>query len=100
MAKTEVVNIRNKAGYDVYIGRHTRQLVGSIWGNPFRIGPDGNRQEVIQKYRAYLLSRPDLLAQLPTLRGKTLACWCAPLACHGDILAELADQQEGGTHAG
>ncbi|MBA3285144.1 MAG: DUF4326 domain-containing protein, partial [Nitrosopumilus sp.] len=25
------------------------------------------------------------------LRGKTLGCWCRPDACHGDLLAELAD---------
>lgn len=45
----------------------------------------------MEKYRAYLLERPDLLDQVPALRGKTLACWCAPELCHGDILAELAD---------
>jgi hypothetical protein len=28
---------------------------------------------------------------VPALRGKTLACWCVPELCHGDILAELAD---------
>lgn len=95
MSNTEVVNVRDKAGYDVYIGRRTRQLAGSIWGNPFRIGPDGDREQVIEKYRQWIQTQPQLLAQLPTLRGKRLACWCAPLACHGDILAMLADQQEG-----
>lgn len=39
---------------------------------------DGTRAEIMDKYRAYLLERPDLLAQVPALRGKTLACWCAP----------------------
>ncbi|MGD1221219.1 DUF4326 domain-containing protein [Streptomyces krungchingensis] len=52
---------------------------------------DGTRAEVMVKYRAYLLERPELLELVPTLRGKTLACWCAPELCHGDILAEIAD---------
>ncbi len=38
-----------------YIGR------GSKWGNPFRIGPDGSRAEVIAKHAANLRGRPDLL---------------------------------------
>lgn len=71
--------------YDVFIGRP------SIWGNPFVIGKDGSREEVIEKYEQYIISRPDLLDKLPTLKGKVLGCWCAPQKCHGDILAELAN---------
>ena len=70
---------------DVYIGRPS-QL-----GNPFLIGPDGTREQVIEKYRAWLLSQPDLLAKVPMLKDLTLGCWCAPKACHGDVLAQLAD---------
>ena len=87
--KTTVVHF-NKEPYDVYIGRgHC-----SLWGNPFEIGKDGTRSEVIAKYREYLLGSPKLLALLPTLRGKILGCWCKPLACHGDVIAELADATE------
>jgi hypothetical protein len=25
------------------------------------------------------------------LRGKVLGCWCAPLPCHGHVLACIAD---------
>lgn len=72
--------------HDVYIGR------GSKWGNPFYIGRDGDRDQVIRKFKARLtLGRPDLMDALPELRGKTLGCFCAPLPCHGDILAELAN---------
>lgn len=71
--------------YDVYIGR------GSKWGNPFVIGTDGTREEVIAKYRAYLATRPGLIAALPELSGKVLGCWCSPKACHGDILVELSN---------
>lgn len=77
-----------KSPFDVYIGR------GSIWGNPFSIGADGTREEVIEKYREYLTNSP-LMHHVRELRGKILGCWCAPLACHGDILAAIANQEEG-----
>jgi hypothetical protein len=61
------------------IGRRNNRnkLPESIRHNPFVIGKDGIREEVIAKSEAYLMSRPDLLAQLHTLKGKRLACWCA-----------------------
>jgi len=75
-----------KSPHDVYIGRPSK------WGNPFVIGKDGTRDEVIQKFCDYLATRHDLLADLAELQGKTLGCWCAPHACHGDILAQLVDE--------
>jgi hypothetical protein len=80
---TRVVHCRRER-YDVYIDRPSR------WGNPFVVGRDGTREEVIAKYRQWLMGRPDLLARLGELRGKVLGCWCKPKACHGDVLAELA----------
>ena len=74
-----------KAPYDVYIGRPSK------WGNPFVIGKHGTRDEVIQRYREWLMSQPELLAEVKTLKGKVLGCYCAPAACHGDFLAELAN---------
>jgi len=72
----------------VYIGRP------SVFGNPFKIGPDGDRDMVIERYRAWLLSQPDLVARARReLAGKDLVCWCAPLACHGDVLIEVANNQ-------
>lgn len=81
---TTVVN-KYKEPYEVYIGR------GSKWGNPFVIGKDGNRDDVCDKYEAYLLSNQTLLDALPELKGKKLGCFCKPQRCHGDILAKLAD---------
>jgi hypothetical protein len=86
--KTTVVNVRNGIGCDVYIGR------GGPWGNPYRIGPDGTREEVIEKFREWISTQPQLLARIGELRGRTLGCFCAPAACHGDVLAELADREQ------
>ena len=71
--------------YDVYIGRPSK------WGNPFEIGKDGTRKEVIEKYAAWIKTQPNLLADLHELRGKSLGCWCSPSACHGDVLMKLAN---------
>ena len=85
---TKVVHCK-KADYDIYIGRPSK------WGNPFQIGVDGDRAEVIEKYRQWIRTQPDLMAQVMWLKGLTLGCWCAPLPCHGDVLAELADAPVG-----
>ena len=69
----------------VYIG------CGSKWGNPFRIGCDGDRAAVIAKYERWLADRHHLLRALDELRGCDLACFCAPRACHGDLLLRLAN---------
>jgi len=82
MMKTLVVHCK-KAPFDVYIGRPSK------WGNPFRIGRDGSRADVLEKYRDYIKKSPQLLVALDHLRGKILGCWCAPAPCHGDILVEL-----------
>lgn len=90
--KTKVVHFKrdsyNKKNY-VYIGRP------SPWGNPFAIGMDGTREEVIEKYEKYIRAQPELMALLHELKGKYLACWCSPLACHGDILAKLVKEKYG-----
>ncbi|MGB6176113.1 MAG: DUF4326 domain-containing protein [Methylocella sp.] len=69
----------------IYIGR------GSKWGNPFRIGPDGDRAAVIAKYERWLADQHHLLRALDELRGCDLVCFCAPRACHGDLLLWLAN---------
>jgi hypothetical protein len=89
MPLTRVVHCKREK-YDVYIGRPSK------WGNPFKLHVWTNREDVIKSYREWLLKRPDLLAELPELRGKVLGCWCAPRACHGDVLAELADSLQAG----
>jgi hypothetical protein len=93
MNKTRVVNVKSGEPFDEYIGRSVprRGLKASPLGNPFRVGLDGDGAAVLAKYRAHLLSRPDLLALLPALRGKVLACWCKPGLCHGDVIVDLLE---------
>jgi len=89
---TTVVN-RRRDKFDIYIGR------GSIWGNPFThlSGPTraiytvATREEAIDSYREWVKKQPELMAQLSSLKGKVLGCYCKPQDCHGDILSELAD---------
>jgi hypothetical protein len=82
---TTVIHINQADSKDVYIGR------GSIWGNPYRMADGFTRKECIDKYRIYLPTQPQLMAQLESLRGKRLACHCKPLACHGDVLVALLE---------
>ena len=88
MAGTSVVHCRRSL-YDVYIGRPSK------WGNPFTIGSDGTRENVIRMYEEHVKCQPDLMSALRELKGKVLGCWCFPKPCHGDVLARLADQIEG-----
>lgn len=97
--KSTVVHCK-KEPYDIYIGR------GSIWGNPFTHKPLNStkakvqvesREEAILEFEKWLLNSDDKEAQLMRenlyqLKGKVLGCWCAPKACHGDVLAKLANQ--------
>lgn len=82
---------------DVYIGRPSK------WGNPYTHTPDrstlaryvvASRQEAVEAFREYITNGEGrhLLADLHELKGKTLGCWCAPLACHGDVLADLVEE--------
>jgi hypothetical protein len=72
----------------VYIGRP------SIYGNPFTIGKDGTREEVISKYIQYLKNNKSLVRKIvKDLKGKDLVCYCHPLKCHGDILLKLANYE-------
>lgn len=79
-----VVNCKTSS-YDVYCGRPSK------WGNPFHIGKDGTRKEVIAKFKTYLFES-ELINDIEELRGKVLGCWCKPLPCHCDILAKIANE--------
>lgn len=108
----KVIHVLSKKPYDVYVGwamaRHG--LKESRWGNPYRIGEDGTRQEVLEKYEAAARhwledahEGPTLREELLELRGETLACWCCEprdrilttedeTVCHAQIILRLADE--------
>ena len=73
----------------VYVGRPTK------FGNPFPIGPDATRQQVIEAYREWLdateSGRATAAAAARELEGRDLTCHCAPQACHADILLGIAN---------
>jgi len=90
----KVVNLR-KEKYTHYIGR------GSIFGNPYKIGKDGTREEVIHKYeqwtRSYMYNIISNLGGFSDLgraiydlpEDAILGCYCKPKACHGDIIIKI-----------
>lgn len=91
----KVINLRDTGGKvpdgAVRIDRKTK------WGNPFVIGQHFDRARVIELYRtmrAGCWSPKQLEEMRAELRGKDLACWCAPLPCHGDVLMEMANRNE------
>jgi hypothetical protein len=111
-SQTSVVRLLRSHGKtfqdcDVYIGsgRDTTdwKLPASIWANPFKVNSQQtNRRQVLEKYRDYVLSRGDLMKQLPSLYGKKLGCWChnnsdssKPAYCHGDVLLQLLHKYRG-----
>jgi hypothetical protein len=89
-----VLNLRDCPGGAVpegavYVGRPSK------WGNPFRLTKGVDRARVIARYRGWLFAQPALVADVKReLRGKDLVCWCAPLACHADILLEVANEEK------
>jgi hypothetical protein len=75
----------------IYVGRP------SPLGNPYLLGRDGNREEVIAQYRRWYwaqLQSPGspqerelrrLLAQAQSGELELL-CWCAPLPCRAEVV--------------
>ena len=88
MSEPRVLNKRDGIpSGSVYVGRPSK------FGNPFHVGKHGTRVEVIEMYRAWFLGQPALVkAAKNELCGKDLVCWCAPQACHADILLEEANK--------
>jgi len=107
---SSLVDIHKKKGkrpyFDVYIGRQNNiyGLKWSIWSNPFKIGIDGTRKEVLEKYRDHIIKmlfyNPVLQKKLSELKGKILGCWCVttkelePLVCHGQVLMKLIREKK------
>lgn len=83
-----------KEPFDVYIGRP------SEWGNPFSDKPKSRaevrvdtREEAIACYEEWVKTQPEMIEKIKReLKDKVLGCWCAPRACHGDVLAKIANE--------
>jgi hypothetical protein len=64
------------------------------WGNPFVMRNEAQREAVVSRYRVWLWdqikSGKVRKQELAFLHGKQLGCWCAPRACHADILVKAA----------
>ena len=120
MENTKVVNVRVKYirpeyknlkawcedENNVYIARRGVVLIDkkryplrdSPFANPYKVGRDGSREEVIEKYRERIQQKIKddeiNIEQLQSLVGKNLGCWCAPKYCHGDVLLEIIRNAE------
>lgn len=87
---TSLVNV-SKESADVYIGRP------SIFGNPYTIGKDGDRKQVIEKYRSWFynkLKNDWFHTKVLELKDKKLGCWCSPLECHGNVIIDYLEGKE------
>ena len=86
-----------------YIGRKTRDYPRSPLANPEYLAREEDRPKVIAQYKTWLWKKiqagdPKVMAELWRLldlarrpEGVTLLCWCAPKACHGDVIASALD---------
>jgi hypothetical protein len=79
----------------VFINKKRYPTKPSVFANPYKVGKDGTREEVIIKYKEYITNKLEndesLVNELILLKGKNLGCWCCPEACHGNVLLELID---------
>ncbi|HUS89849.1 MAG TPA: DUF4326 domain-containing protein [Desulfosporosinus sp.] len=84
----KVVNMKNEIA-NVKVDR------SSVLGNPYRIGKDGNRSEVIKKYKEYLWNCICVVDELNRLKDMSddtvLGCHCKPKACHGDMIVSAVN---------
>jgi len=114
IANVKVCNIRPKYKNlfewcndenNVYIGRKGIVFINnerypkndSIWCNPYKITKDMNRNDVIKKYKIYIIDKikkEHLYDNLLKLKGKILGCWCYPEPCHGDVLIDLINNYD------
>jgi hypothetical protein len=87
----------------IYIGRRNARygLKENVLANPFVIGKDGTREEVIAKYRQWLwqniktgglvLNEIERICTICTESNIKLSCWCKPLSCHGDVVKKCVE---------
>lgn len=72
-----------------YIGRAFAGWPESPFHNPFHVGRDGTRAEVLAKFIEYWYAPEQAALRMAALQfseNEILGCWCRPLSCHGDII--------------
>lgn len=90
---------------NVYIGRKGVVFINgerypkkdSIFANPYKIGKNIDREQVLDLYRKFMeeniqQNKIYYVNELSKLKGKKLGCWCHPEPCHGDILLGLIEK--------
>lgn len=99
--ETTLVNIKDapEEAWDVYIGRGNSHygVSDSRFANPFTLD-DFSRQEAVNLYKLWFYHRVRTCNEFANaardLHGKTLACWCVPQTCHGEVILQWLDRQE------
>jgi Domain of unknown function (DUF4326) len=99
-----MIYIENKKTYrgaGIYVGRMMLGIPGSVLGNPFQIGRDGTRVQVISKYRRWLWEQIKFrneaydelrrIAEMARRGDVTLVCWCAPELCHANVIGRSVE---------
>jgi hypothetical protein len=73
-------------------GRESAHRFAVDWFRQWLACSDGEQFESCGAYAGTQVQRGTLLRRMGELRGKNLACFCAPdMACHADVLLELAN---------
>ena len=85
---TNLVNWAKQQGVYVFVGRSQFDLG---WGNPFG-EEDGGREIACDAHVRYFKDKISLHDKIEKLKGKVLGCYCYPERCHGDYLADLANE--------
>ncbi len=98
--KVLVISVHGKRPSSLieYVGRSTGGWKGSVLGNPFVIGRDGNRQQCVQKYHRWLCKHVQdsqspvrkevirLAQRVDQGEDVVLGCWCVPNLCHASVI--------------
>ena len=86
----------SERGLFIYCGRDKKGNTGTF-GNSFKMKDksEEERAKVISEHKAWLASEAGAAtrSKIHTLKGKALGCFCYPLPCHCDHLADLANSQ-------
>ena len=100
-AELPQIVVTSRKGNEPFLGEYVGRP--SPLGNPFMIGRDGTREQVIAKYRSWIVQEWDRephgvvmneirrLARLAMVQPLRLICWCAPEACHADVIKQTIE---------